>query len=209
MVLIAICSLVAIAIVLERIFALRERSILPGALARELESATRSGDITTLRRMLPGEASVLGNLTRIAIEHPSHSRAEASETVQSHAREEVVKLQSGLTVLEVVITIAPLLGLLGTVSGLVSVFSTLGDAATPETDPAAIAKGIAEALNTTIAGLAVAVPAVIAHSYFHKRIERMAARLEVLLNGILPYGIAPPDPASGTEAAEVFAVSKS
>ena len=79
--------------------------------------------------------------------------------------------------LEVVITIAPLLGLLGTVSGLVSVFSNLGESA----EHSAIAIGIAEALNTTIAGLAIAVPTVVAHSFFMKKIEKMGVRMEILL----------------------------
>jgi len=77
-----------------------------------------------------------------------------------------------------IITIAPLLGLLGTVSGLVTVFGDFGGNA----DNGAIAKGIAQALSTTIAGLAVAVPSVIAYSYFNRRLETFAARLELILS---------------------------
>lgn len=92
------------------------------------------------------------------------------------------------------ITIAPLLGLLGTVSGLVNVFSNLGDSA----DHGAIAIGIAEALNTTIAGLAIAVPTVVAHSFFMKKIEKMGVRMEILLGGLLAarFREAAPDGAS-------------
>ena len=99
-------------------------------------------------------------------------------------REQMVKLENGMGVLEVVITISPLLGLLGTVSGLVSVFATLGGSG-DSGDPALIAAGIAVALNTTIAGLVVAVVMVIVHSYFSRRLERIAARLEVIAGHLL------------------------
>ena len=79
-----------------------------------------------------------------------------------------------------VITIAPLLGLLGTASGLVVVFANVGG----DADQASIGQGIAMALNTTVAGLAVAVPTVIAHSHFSRKIELMAARLEVLMGKV-------------------------
>src|SRR5690606_33502233 len=96
---------------------------------------------------------------------------------EASAREETVHLHAGIGALDVVITVAPLLGLLGTASGLVVIFQGLGET----TDHLAIARGIAEALNTTIAGLAIAVPCVIAHSYFSRRVETLTARLEGLL----------------------------
>ena len=86
-------------------------------------------------------------------------------------------LHAGIGVLDTVITIAPLLGLLGTASGLVLIFQGLGD----NSDHLAIARGIAEALTTTIFGLAIAVPCVVAHGYFIRRIEMLTARLESLL----------------------------
>jgi biopolymer transport protein ExbB len=80
-------------------------------------------------------------------------------------------------VIDTIITIAPLLGLLGTASGLVTIFQGLGD----NSDHLAIARGISEALTTTIVGLAIAVPCVVAHGYFIRRIEMLTARLESLL----------------------------
>jgi biopolymer transport protein ExbB len=82
-----------------------------------------------------------------------------------------------MTVIDVVIAVAPLLGLLGTASGLVVVFSGLE----AEADRVTIALGIGRALKTTIVGLAIAVPAIIAHGFFQRRIDTLAARLEVLL----------------------------
>ena len=90
-------------------------------------------------------------------------------------------MNAGLPVLEVIINIAPLLGLLGTASGLALVFRDLG----ADANHAEIAKGIFMALSTTIVGLAVAVPSVIAHSHFSRKVETMAARLEVLLSHVI------------------------
>jgi biopolymer transport protein ExbB len=97
--------------------------------------------------------------------------------VESSAREETVHLHTGIAVLDTVITIAPLLGLLGTASGLVLIFQGLGN----NSDHLAIARGIAEALTTTIFGLAIAVPCIIAHGHFVRRIEMLTMRLESLL----------------------------
>ena len=129
---------------------------------------------------LDQDLSTLGKIGAIAISDKFSDREEATQAVEANAREEVVKLQGGMGVLEVVITIAPLLGLLGTVSGLVNVFSTLGDSGDAAADPSRLAAGIAIALNTTIAGLVVAILTVIVHSIFTRKIEALAARLEVL-----------------------------
>ncbi len=123
----------------------------------------------------------LARLGGVALRHQGKSAPEISRAVEAAAREEIVKLHSGIGVLDVVITVAPLLGLLGTASGLVTIFQGLGET----TDHLAIARGIAEALNTTIFGLAIAVPCVIAHSYFTRRIERLTARMESVMTGFV------------------------
>jgi biopolymer transport protein ExbB len=97
--------------------------------------------------------------------------------VQTAARDEVVQLNSGMIILDTIITVAPLFGLLGTASGLVVIFNGLGDS----TDQTVIARGIGRALDNTIVGLAIAVPAVVAHGWFSRRIEVLVSRLEVLL----------------------------
>jgi biopolymer transport protein ExbB len=120
----------------------------------------------------------LGRLGAVALRHSGEDREQMTRAVEASAREEILRLQLGLPMLEVVITVAPMLGLLGTASGLVVVFDDFG----VSSDPASITRGIARALNTTIVGLAIALPCVVAHSYFDRRIERFIARLEVLLD---------------------------
>lgn len=184
---IATCSFVAIAVSIHRALSLRWNSIIPGYLATEL---ARCGEYFRQRKTsqlflaLKKSDSPIGRIGRVALSSEYKTREAASEAVEATAKEQMVKLENGMGVLEVVITIAPLLGLLGTVSGLVSVFATLGDQG-DVSDPSLIAAGIAVALNTTIAGLVVAVVTVIFHSSFTRRLEQIAARLEVISGRLL------------------------
>ena len=93
-------------------------------------------------------------------------------------------MERGIFLLEVVIGVAPLLGLLGTVTGLTQVFSGFSaDTGLPE--PAAFIRGIALALNTTILGLAIAIPALVAHAYLLRRVESLAARIEMAVQALI------------------------
>ncbi|MAS93858.1 MAG: hypothetical protein CMO55_11755 [Verrucomicrobiales bacterium] len=184
---IALCSFVAIAVSIHRAITLRWNSIIPPELREDLSRCGklfREGKATRLLANFRRSESPIARVSRIALSPEFSSRAEATEAVEATAKEQMVRLENGMGVLEVVITIAPLLGLLGTVSGLVGVFGTLGTQG-DVSDPSLIASGIAVALNTTIAGLVVAVITVILHSYFTRRLERVAARLEVIAGHLL------------------------
>jgi biopolymer transport protein ExbB len=170
-----VVSITAGTVIVLRGTALREKSIIPPALAAEIESLQPGDDLDKLERLIARYPSSLGRVLSILIRHLGWSRAEAVEAVQTKARHEVARLESGLVILEITTGIAPLLGLLGTLSGLVGIFAGIG------TDPVAVARGIAEALNTTIVGLAVAVPSLITYNYFQRRIEVMAVEMESLV----------------------------
>ncbi len=185
---IVLCSQAAAGIAIHRFVSLRRETVMPRKVEAALERADElivQGDYSGVQSIVSRSQTPLGRIGRVALSPTHRTREEAAVAVEAIAREEVVKLQTGLAALEVIITIAPLLGLLGTVSGLVNVFDTLGQEGADASDPTAIAAGIAMALNTTIAGLAVAVPVVIVHSYFSKRIESMAVRMEVLMAKVL------------------------
>jgi biopolymer transport protein ExbB len=128
--------------------------------------------------------SPLGRIITVCLQHLNWPRQENVEAVQVRARHEVVRMESGMAMLEMTTGVAPLLGLLGTLSGLVGVFANLGGGAGGG-DPVAVARGIAEALNTTIVGLAVAAPSLIAHNYFQRKIETMAVGMEGLVADLL------------------------
>jgi biopolymer transport protein ExbB len=184
---IGICSFVGIAVCIHRAITLRWKAVIPLELRPDLARLPEvfsEGRAAKLLFDFRRSDSPMGRIGRVAISTEFTDRAEAEKAVEATAREQIVKLENGMGVLEVVITISPLLGLLGTVSGLVGVFATLGDG-TDHSDHALIAGGIAEALNTTIAGLCVAVIMVIFHSYYTRRLERIAARLEVIAGHLL------------------------
>lgn len=180
-------SVLSAAVIVFKALALRAEQVVPQraqvALA-EADTFVKAAEQARLAGELRGAPSPLSRIGMSAMAGDHPDRAEASIAVEANAREEVVKLEAGIALLEVIITIAPLLGLLGTVSGLVGVFTNL-DSSGGAGDHAAVARGIAEALYTTIAGMAVAIPTVIAHSYFTKKLERMGVRMEVLVGGLL------------------------
>lgn len=173
-------SVVGIAAIIYKLLSLSRGRVIPDDLARkvanfsELAAADRTEPV--LREFERG-GSTLARLAAVAVRHRGKPQHDIILAVEASAREEASRLHAGIGVLDIVITIAPLLGLLGTASGLVAIFEGLGETA----DHIAIARGIAMALNTTIFGLAIAVPCVVAHGYFTRRIEVITARLESLL----------------------------
>lgn len=171
MVPLVLCSMAGLTAIGYKFLSLASSRVIPRNLATKME--TRAPIDHDLGR---GE-SALARLAETASRHQGQPAAEIDRAVEAAAREEAVRLYAGIGVLDVVITVSPLLGLLGTASGLVTIFQGLGET----TDHLAIAGGIAEALNTTIFGLAIAVPCVIAHSYFTRRIDRLSARMESIL----------------------------
>ncbi len=137
MAILLVVSIAAGTVIILRSAALRERSILPPALADEIERLQPGDDLDKLERLISRHPSALARVLNTLLQHLTWSRAEAVEAVQTRARHEVARLESGLVVLEITTGIAPLLGLLGTLSGLVGIFTAVG------TDPVAVARGIA------------------------------------------------------------------
>ena len=178
-----ITSVAGVMAILYKFLSLSNGRVVPAALARELDQFQRrvitdNGE-PLLQKVNEGKSS-LARLAAVVFKHRGKHRSEITHAVESAAREETVHLHAGIGVLDTVITIAPLLGLLGTASGLVRIFQGLGD----NSDHLAIARGISEALTTTIVGLAIAVPCVVAHGYFVRRIETLTARLESSLTDL-------------------------
>jgi biopolymer transport protein ExbB len=133
-----------------------------------------------LSRLVYHDPSSLARITRVALQHLRGPRSENVEVVQTRARHEMVRLERGLIILEVIVGIAPLLGLIGAVSGLVHVFSHLG-LSSGGSDTRQIALGIAEALNATVFGLSIAVPTLVGFTYFSRKVEVMSVEMETLV----------------------------
>jgi biopolymer transport protein ExbB len=185
MALLLICSFLALTVILLRAFALRRRAVIPALIEREVGNLRPGQEPEHLRHLVQDDPSPVARILQVAVRPFGATKQETMEVVQSRAREEVVKLESGLFILEVITGIAPLLGLLGAVAGLVKVFANIGSGVVSTTDLRGIASGIGEALSTTIVGLAIAIPALVAFSYFSRRVERLAVEMESLLTDLL------------------------
>jgi len=179
-----LCSIVTVTTIVLAALTIRGKKVLPLVIESEIERLTPGGSAERLMRIVNDDSSSLAGVVRTALQHLRWPRAENIESVQTRARRELVRLERGLIVLEVVTGIAPLIGLIGTVSGLVHVFSGLG-LSTGASDTKAVALGISEALNCTIFGLSIAVPALIAFSYFSKKVEVMSVEMESLVSDLI------------------------
>jgi biopolymer transport protein ExbB len=197
------CSIVAVTVIIMRGLALRRKNVMPLVIESEIERLVPGGSAERLARIVQHDDTALGRIVRAALQHLRAPRNETVEMVETKARHEVINLEKGLIVLEIITGIAPLLGLIGAVAGLVRVFSALG-LATGSANTQAIALGIAEALNATVFGLSIAVPSLIGFSYFSKRVEVMSAEIETLVVELISkcyYGRVPRDDSQAHRAA--------
>jgi biopolymer transport protein ExbB len=178
------CSIVTVTTIVLSILTLREKKVLPLVIESEIERLVPGGSAERLMRVVNDDNSSLARITRAALQHLRWPRSENIEFAQTKARAELVRLERGLIVLEVVTGIAPLIGLIGTVSGLVQVFSGLG-LSSGAADTKAVALGISMALNCTIFGLSIAVPSLIAFSYFSKKVEVLSVQMESIVSDLI------------------------
>lgn len=169
----ALCSAGAVFIVCERAFALRRAAVMP----QDLVDAVVTG-----RPLMGGKHTVLARIVEFAEQHKNDEGA-----VKAFARLEINRMERGIPYLDVIYAAAPLIGLTGTVTGLLQVFSQINqDTGLP--DPVAFTKGVALALSATVIGLSIAIPSLVGSGYLQRKIENYAAQLDVLLERILQRG---------------------
>ncbi|MEM7671831.1 MAG: MotA/TolQ/ExbB proton channel family protein [Verrucomicrobiota bacterium] len=161
-----IFSILALTIIVDRLIALRSGRIMPDRLVKDFIK----GDLESTEADSRSAGGRILEFFRSA--NPD------AEGIKAYARLEVARMERGMFILDIVIAAAPLMGLLGTVTGLVTVFENVS-AETGLPDPSGFIEGVALALTTTILGLAVAIPALVGNSFLHRRIDVLATRLEV------------------------------
>ena len=182
-----LCLLVGFTVIVFKLLSLRRTFIIPPALAQQVdrfEDSVEAGTVEPLLEEFERGKNALARLASVAVKNRGKSQVDISDAVQTTARHEVLHLNAGMTALDVVIVVSPLLGLLGTASGLAFLFQEMGKAG-DMSDAQRIAQGIAVALNTTIFGLAITIPCVIAQSFFNRKIESFTTELEMLLGKLV------------------------
>lgn len=178
---IAALSVLTLALILWKTWRLARAGVWSGGRAtREAIAVWQTGDYSAAMARLARRHSVRAASALAAMEavrDRSLMQAAAREETERQARQRLVALRGGLRPLDLIVTIAPLLGLLGTVLGMIAAFQALQEAGV-QADAAALAGGIWEALLTTAAGMAVAIPASMALTWFDSIIDRVQAELE-------------------------------
>lgn len=171
-----LCSVIAMAIVLERLWFLQRRKVMPDYLLQQVwqlynEGRLEMADLDKLRNNSP-----LGRILASGLENHRASKEVMKEAIEETGRMVVHELERYLTTLGTIASISPLLGLLGTVVGMIKVFSVIVTAGVG--NPAVLAGGISEALITTAVGLSVAIPSLIFHRHFMGLVDQLVLGME-------------------------------
>lgn len=176
MVPIVACSVVALAVFFERAWTLRASRNVPVDLIRRAEDFVRRGMTDEALALCRRSRSPMGAVLQAALRNTGLDRDTVKEAVQEVGRREAAHLERYVGVLGTVANVAPLLGLMGTVTGMIKAFTVISVQGMGS--PASLAAGISEALVTTAAGLTVAIPAFVAYRYFLGKVDRIVLELE-------------------------------
>jgi biopolymer transport protein ExbB len=176
MVLILLSSIIAVAICIERLYTLNPKKIAPPHLLATVWKQLKAGELDANKLKTLKQSSPLGRILAAGLANAYHGRDVMKESIEEAAGHVVHELERYLNTLGTIAAVAPLLGLLGTVMGMIKVFAEIMAQGTG--NASVLAGGISEALITTAAGLSVAIPALVMHRYFVGRIDGIVVELE-------------------------------
>jgi biopolymer transport protein ExbB len=180
---ILLCSLVALAIILERIWSLRRGKVIPGSLVSSVNDLLIRRQYNDAAFLCQEGQNSAARLIKQGLKMIGQSRLVFKDAMEESGRRESLYLSSHLELLGVIAAISPLLGLLGTVSGMINAFGTVAQAGLG--NPGLLAGGIGQALLTTAAGLVVAIPTMVIHRILVGRVETLTSDLEDLGSDLL------------------------
>lgn len=182
--LILVTSIIGLAVVIDRFIVLRKAKInIPAFLVR-IRGFIKKKDISGAISHCMEEKSPVANVVRKGLKKYKYGHDRVKEAIENAGNQEISKLEKGLTVLATVAGIAPLLGFLGTVTGMIQAFMRIQDLA-GAANPSDLAGGIWEALITTAFGLIVGIPALAFYNYFLSTIKRLVGDIEVVANDVV------------------------
>jgi biopolymer transport protein ExbB len=173
---IILCSIVTMAIIAERFWSLRESKVTPKNLVAKVWQWQKVGHLDRQRIKDLRTSSPLGMILAAGLINRNHSREIMKESIEEVGRHVAHELERFLNTLGTIASISPLLGLLGTVIGMIKVFTVITSMGVG--DPSILSEGISEALITTAAGLSVAIPSLMFHRYFRGRIDGLIVTME-------------------------------
>jgi biopolymer transport protein ExbB len=168
---------VALIIIFERLWSLQRKRIFRFDILDTIEQLLREHKIPEATTLCKRHDSTMTRLVLVALLNSDRPKAEIKELIEDHGRQEVPFLERYLTMLGTIASISPFLGLLGTVVGLLRVFDAISQEG-GVTNAAILSSGIQNALITTVAGLCVAIPSLVAYNYFARRAESLVLEVE-------------------------------
>lgn len=173
---ILLCSLVALTIIFERILTLRKKQVVPANLKQQIVDLAHSGKVSAEKVEVIRNHSPLGAVLAAGLANIAYGPDAMREALEEAGKQVVHKLGRYLNTLGTIASITPLIGLLGTVIGMIKVFTAI--TASGVGDPTVLSGGISEALITTAAGLSVGIPCLMFYRYFRSRISELSIMLE-------------------------------
>ena len=169
-------SILALTIIFERSWSLRRSVVLPADDIAAIEAAVRDDDVDSAVKLCSSNNTAMSRILWVALKNRGVKRAVMKEILEEIGRQEIAHLERYIGVLGVIAAITPLLGLLGTVIGMIEVFQVISIEGVGKAD--ILAGGISKALNTTAAGLSVAIPALVAYRIFEARVNAFVIEIE-------------------------------
>lgn len=179
----AACSVLALWVTLDRAWHLRRRRIVRSEIVAVIDTLSGPADIPIVQSICERYPGPLAALVRVALDSRTRPREEMRENVEDRGRQEVAELERGLNLLETIAAIAPLLGLLGTVFGMIEVFEVVAREGAGQAQ--SLSSGISVALITTAAGLSIGIPALVAYNYLTAKAQRLVLELEAHTNRLI------------------------
>ena len=173
---ILLCSLLALTIIFERLLTLRRSMVAPASLTDQVFDLVKSGAVTADKVEVIKDHSPLGRVYAAGLSNLQHGTDAMKEALEEAGKQVVHRMSRYLNTLGTIASISPLIGLLGTVIGMIKVFTAI--TAVGVGDPTVLSGGISEALITTAAGLSVGIPCLMFYRYFRSRIQELTVTLE-------------------------------
>jgi len=173
---ILICSVIALAIIAERFWSLSTEKIIPKELLSSVWKLHKANQLDRSRQQTLAASSPLGRVLAAGLASQSQGREMMKESIEETGRQVVHELEKYLNALGTIASITPLLGLLGTVIGMIHVFAAI--TAHGSGDPAVLADGISQALITTASGLSVAIPSLMFYRHFRRKVDDLVLKME-------------------------------
>lgn len=178
-----LCSIISLSIFIEKLITLRRKRVIIPEIVSVIENIKSLDDVSLAISICKKNKGVFSNIIQIGLRNSHLPKEEIKEIFTDQGRQEARTLERGLVILETIAAIAPLLGLLGTVIGMIKVFDVISVQGVGQAT--ALSSGISEALITTVVGLSIGIPTLVFYNYFTNKAENLILDIEKFSNNLI------------------------